>query len=205
MALFIPIFPIARYRVIHEADGRYRFLGKLPLRTADRWHLWIAILAIAAFIIGIATNSDKNSSSSSARYGNSSPSNFGTTSAPSFTPSPPSSSRNSQLFSLKAQIDAGRTRHAVIEQQLQPVVDELARMKAQLSSLKTELEALDASERRGLTIDVENYNSEVNVHNALLARYQALLSTNKADLETLDNLENQDSVLVNQYNALLKR
>lgn len=93
VALFIPIFPIARYRVIHEPDSRYRFLGKLPLRTAVRWHLWIAIIAIASSIIGGATNSVKNSSSSPARYGNSSPSNFGTTSAPSFTPSSASSSR----------------------------------------------------------------------------------------------------------------
>jgi hypothetical protein len=205
VALFIPIFPIARYRVIHETGGQYRFLGKLPLRVADRWHLWIAIIAIAAVIIGGVINSDKTSSSSSARFGNNSPSNFGTTSSPSFKPSAAPSSRNSQLSSLKAQIDAGRTRHAVIEQQLQPVVTQLARMKEQLNSLKTELEALDESEKRGQTIDLENYNNEVNVHNALLARYQALLSTNRADLETLDKLEKQDSALVNQYNALLKR
>lgn len=40
--LAIPIFPIARYRVIPTGSG-YRFLGKGKLRTMDKWH-------IAAFI-----------------------------------------------------------------------------------------------------------------------------------------------------------
>jgi hypothetical protein len=41
VALFLPIFPVGRYRVIQEGNG-YRFLGKLPFRKFDRWHLWIA-------------------------------------------------------------------------------------------------------------------------------------------------------------------
>jgi hypothetical protein len=49
-ALFIPIFPISRYRVIQNGDS-YRFLGKAPLRNFDKWHLAISIgLIIAAFI-----------------------------------------------------------------------------------------------------------------------------------------------------------
>jgi len=205
VALFIPIFPIARYRVIHQPGGKYSFLGKLPLRAVDRWHLWIAIIAIAAVIIGSAINSDKPLNSSPARFGNNSPTSFPTTSSPSYTPGSAPSSRNSQLTSLKAQIDSGRSRHAVLEKQLQPVVDELATLSAQMKSLRSELEALDESQRRGESMDIENYNSEVETHNDLLARYRALFSANRADLETLDNLEKQDSALVNQYNALLKR
>jgi hypothetical protein len=205
VALFIPLFPIARYRVIHQPGGKYSFLGKLPLRAVDRWHLWIAIIAIAAVIIGSAINSDKPLNSSPARFGNNSPTSFPTTSSPSYTPGSAPSSRNSQLTSLKAQIDSGRSRHAVLEKQLQPVVDELATLSAQMKSLRSELEALDESQRRGESMDIENYNSEVETHNDLLARYRALFSANRADLETLDNLEKQDSALVNQYNALLKR
>lgn len=44
--LFIPIFPIRRYRVISSGMNSYRFLGKGPLRTMDKWHI-----AISAFII----------------------------------------------------------------------------------------------------------------------------------------------------------
>ncbi|SFQ35886.1 hypothetical protein SAMN05216190_1842 [Pseudomonas borbori] len=39
---FIPIFPIARYRVI-PTDGGYRFLGKGRLRTFDKWHIAISL------------------------------------------------------------------------------------------------------------------------------------------------------------------
>jgi hypothetical protein len=45
VALFFPIFPICRYRVIPTADG-YRFLGKGPLRSSDKWHLAFSIIAI---------------------------------------------------------------------------------------------------------------------------------------------------------------
>lgn len=45
-ALFIPIFPICRYRVIDASNGGYRFLGKGPLRPFDRWHLAASCIGI---------------------------------------------------------------------------------------------------------------------------------------------------------------
>lgn len=42
---FIPIFPIARYRIILQ-NGGYRFLGKGPLRTLDKWHIAVSIILI---------------------------------------------------------------------------------------------------------------------------------------------------------------
>jgi len=39
VGLFLPIFPIARYRVVNMGERGYSFLGKLPLRQADRWIL----------------------------------------------------------------------------------------------------------------------------------------------------------------------
>lgn len=44
--LAIPVFPIARYRVIPTRGG-YRFLGKGPLRTFDKWHIAISLGFIA--------------------------------------------------------------------------------------------------------------------------------------------------------------
>jgi hypothetical protein len=50
--LFIPIFPIARYRVIPTGAG-YRFLGKGPLRPFDKWHLAVSIgLIVLMFMNG---------------------------------------------------------------------------------------------------------------------------------------------------------
>lgn len=42
----IPVFPIARYRVIPTAGG-YRFLGKSVLRPMDKWHIAISIGLLA--------------------------------------------------------------------------------------------------------------------------------------------------------------
>lgn len=50
--LFIPIFPICRYRVIAIGDG-YRFLGKAPLRTFDKWHIVIFIGLVVWMIISM--------------------------------------------------------------------------------------------------------------------------------------------------------
>ena len=47
---FIPLFPLARYRVI-RAGGGYRFLGKGPLRTFDKWHIAITIVLIALMFL----------------------------------------------------------------------------------------------------------------------------------------------------------
>jgi hypothetical protein len=204
VALFIPIFPIARYRVINEGD-RYRFLGKLPLRTADRWHLWIAMIAIFAVIIGSIISSDKGSYASPATFRSNSAPAFGTPSPPSPTPNSASSSRSSQLSKLKAQIDAGRSRHAVLEKQLQPVIDQLTSLDERIKSLKADLSSLDGRPRLQGSIDIASYNARVDVHNSLIARHRALFSANSANLKTLVDLENQESALVDQYNALLKR
>lgn len=48
----IPIFPISRYRVIPTGNG-YRFLGKAPLRTFDKWHIAISLGLIAWMIINM--------------------------------------------------------------------------------------------------------------------------------------------------------
>lgn len=51
----IPIFPIARYRVI-PINGGYRFLGKRKLRTFDKWHLSLSFALIGlAILSGLAS------------------------------------------------------------------------------------------------------------------------------------------------------
>lgn len=48
----IPIFPLSRYRVIPTGNG-YRFLGKAPLRTFDKWHIAISLGLIALMFISM--------------------------------------------------------------------------------------------------------------------------------------------------------
>jgi len=48
----IPIFPICRYRVI-PTPGGYRFLGKVPLRTFDKWHIAVSLGLFAWMFISM--------------------------------------------------------------------------------------------------------------------------------------------------------
>jgi hypothetical protein len=53
VALFIPLFPIARYRVISDGDNGYSFLGKGKLRGIDWAHMAIFV-AIVLYMIKTA-------------------------------------------------------------------------------------------------------------------------------------------------------
>jgi len=190
VALFVPIFPLGRYRVIDMGGSRYRFLGKLPLRNVDRWHLGvplgIAATAIVAMILIGMINSSQNSNSS---------------------PAPPassyaSSSRSSQLSDLKARIESGRSRIAMLKSQLQPAIEEITSLDVRIETLAAELKSLDEQHKAGRQIDIDDYNAKVKAHNALLSRRRFLIIANSNDLETHDDLIKQDSVLVKQYNAL---
>ena len=186
VGLFIPLFPIARYRVIDQGGRRYSFLGKLPLRKADRWHLGIAAAVIAVLLVGGISSSQNSSSSYS-------PSTSSTTSA--YHP------QNPQLDDIKRQIDSGRSRMATLDAKLIPVAAELNILNAQMAPLAADLKSLNAQQKSGTYIDVNNYNTKVDTYNTLLARRRALIAANNADFQTYEDLAKQNSVLVEQYNA----
>jgi hypothetical protein len=193
--LFIPIFPIARYRVINEKGNLYRFLGKLPLRLFDRLHLGLAVIAIIGAIV--AGNSDAFNLPS-AYSSNSTNSGYRT------NPNSSDYSRKSQLSTLKNQIEAGRARHAELQNRLQPIIDRLTSLNSELKSLEVEISRLDAQKPFRSQLAVQNYNNRVDRYNYLLAQYQQLFDPNKVDLQTLLDLGDRDTALVSQYNALLK-
>ena len=53
VALMLPLFPVARYRVISEDGEHYRFLGKGKFRQGEKIHLAI-FGAIVAYMIATA-------------------------------------------------------------------------------------------------------------------------------------------------------
>lgn len=50
VAFFVPLFPIARYRVISPSYGSFQFLGRGALRTIDKVHLAI-FAAVVLYMI----------------------------------------------------------------------------------------------------------------------------------------------------------
>jgi len=179
--LFIPVFPIARYRVI-DTEGGYRFLGKLPLRKGDRWHLGIVAAAIATVVLIGIINSSRNTGSS-------------------YTPSP---SSGYNLASLKARIDISRSKLENLEPQLQPVREELTTLEARMGALASELKSLDRLRNLWIQIDIDDYNAKEETRKGLLSRYRALKASNSSTLQLYENLVDEHNALVAQYNALLR-
>jgi hypothetical protein len=181
VALFIPLFPLARYRVIDSGGNRFNFLGRLPLRKLDRWHLAVAAVMTIAAIVALARSSD-----------------------PFSAPPGVSVSRASQLSDLKARIDSIRAQVAVVESRMQPVIGEIRDLDDQLAHMAADLKVLDDRNKAGFPIDIDAYNSKVQVQNQLLARRIALLAANHDDVQTYNGLIAQDTALVSEYNDLLK-
>jgi len=95
---------------------------------------------------------------------------------------------------------------AILEAKLKPVIDEAGALDARMKALAAELKSIDDQDQSGaaqLPIDARYYNAKVKEHNALLEKRRALVAANKADLQTYNELEKQDSALVEKYNASL--
>ena len=189
--LYFPIFPLRRYRVIQ--DGRsYRFLGRLPLRNFDKWHLGIACAIVVLSIIYGMANSNNSASPRTTSAA---------ATAPVGTDAP---SADSPRAALKSQIDDGRARMETLKVELEPVSDELKRLKGQIDELDTQIKALDDQKASGESLDVDDYNSKVNRYNDLIYRRKTLYTAHKASFDEYETLSKADDELVDKYNATLK-
>jgi len=194
VALFIPIIPLSRYRVrTTEGGKRYHFLGKLPLRKFDFLHMGIMLAAIVGLIIYVNLTDPPST-------GNSTASTTNYTTQTSYA----SNDDSTQLTDLKARIEAGRSRMAVLEANLKPVNDELNSLQPHIDTLRTELNELDNEDKAGIQIDITGYNAKVKIYNRLLTQYKTLFAANSADFKEYNDLLKQDGVMVDRYNALVK-
>jgi len=187
---YFPIFPLRRYRVIQEGRS-YRFLGRLPLRKFDKWHLGIGLGLLAIAVVYGVLTSDRSYP----------------TQRTSYQPTPgaaatDSGTSGSSRTELKAQIDAGRARMEVLKNELEPVANDMESFKRQIEELDKEIKALDDQKASGETVDIDDYNSKVNRYNDLITRRKLLYTVHKSSLDEYQNLSKQDDALVAQYNAL---
>jgi hypothetical protein len=160
--LAIPIFPICRYRVIPTGNG-YRFLGKAPLRTFDKWHIFTVLALLASFIIIYALM--ENNTGSAVR--SSSPSytpSRNTTSAPPVRYTPPARS------SLSIEINDGKARARQMEAQLDDLDNRLDQMDRQMKSYGLSGSTYDYNRL------VPTFNALVNERNQLYGQYERLIS-----------------------------
>ena len=191
--LYFPIIPLRRYRVIQDGKS-YRFLGRLPFRKFDKWHLGIALAAILVAIIVGASSS------------NTPPAYVPTDQTPSTTTT--SSTENSlagqDSRQLKAEIDAGRARMKTLDSDLEPILSQMKQLKSEIDQLNSELKALDSEKASGSDIDTADYNAKVNRYNNLISRRKALYTDHSESIEEYQALAKKDDDLVARYNASLK-
>jgi flagellar biosynthesis chaperone FliJ len=216
---FLPVLPLKRYRVIQTGHNRYQFLGKLPLRKGDRWHLGIGLTAIAiALIIAMVSTSDSRGSYSSGTTpvsGYSSSASSSASDSPSLSSTPDTSSTSSGSFAtnsssnnsaeldeLKQKIEAGRSQIESIEGRLRPVMAEVDSFDDQMKPLKSEIDSLKEQKSAGTEVDTDHYNSLVDQYNSLLRRKKSLIEENRADLDRYEDLQREDKSLMQQWKAL---
>jgi hypothetical protein len=204
-ALYFPIFPVGRYRVISNGANGYRFLGKLPFRNSEKWHLGIALSVISLLIAGMYFSSQQNSTSSysaaSTPYAADSTSPTSSTVTSATTDAAPAAADGTDRDAVKARIDAGRARIAELESALSPTVAQMKSLEDQMTGIKGEIDSLDASKAAGTSIDLDHYNSLVDSFNALLTERRGLANGTKAQLDEYNTLLDQDKIMVAQYNA----
>jgi hypothetical protein len=204
--LYFPIFPVGRYRVASAGGKQYNFLGKLPFRTYEKWHLGLALAGAAGLILYIVVNgqfqTNSNNTPTAAPYSADAPAQAADTSAPpAATPAPVAAADTSDRDSIKAKIDAGRSRISELETALSPVIAQIRALNQQMEPIKAEIDSLDSEKAAGQEVDVDHYNSLVDQFNSLLAQKQELMSNSKAQLDEYNSLLDEDKQLVAQYNA----
>lgn len=205
-ALFIPVFPVGRYRVISSGSNGYRFLGKLPFRNSEKWHLGIGLAVIACLVLAIFFDGQKSSTSS---YSDTYSPPVADAAASETVPSAsttsdvaPAAVDSGDRNAIKLRLEAGRVRIAELESSLSPVVEKIKSIENKMVEIKSELDSLDASKAAGSDIDVDHYNSLVSTFNAHLSDKRRLVSDEKPQMDEYNSLIEADKAMVAQYNAL---
>jgi hypothetical protein len=175
--LGIPIFPICRYRVTRDGTS-YRFFGKAPLRTFDKWHLAISIGLIVWLIIALATAGDSRSSSNPRSY----------TPPSTYSPPPSDGGGDASTHRVPSSISSELNRD---RQAIETAETEAKLLATQLESLAQEIDRERHFLDQTSQFAVDAFNRKVNRYNSMLEQARGQ-----------DRLVNR---MVDEYNAKLRR
>ena len=156
--LFIPVFPICRYRVIAINNG-YRFFGKERLRTFDKWHLAISLILMAVFIFSFMS---QNNSGTTYQETPSSQS-------PSVSSPVPSYDNTSTQSALAVEIENGKTQVNQLETQIKDIDGRLDDYKQRMKSYQ------DSNMIEEYNNLIPSFNSLVRERKILYREYSNLL------------------------------
>ena len=199
--LYVPIFPIDRYRVIDQSNNVYRFLGKVPFRPFDKWHLAIAILASLIFLFNIMSENTHNTPSS---YNP--PSSYTQPPDPVQPPDPaqPRAPAQPRTAEMKQRIAIAKQELKSMEDEFRTTQDSLNNMKSQLSILKMQLKQDQRDAQIGLFVDELAYDAKRSRYNNMVNDYNSTLAAYKDKYREYKNLLEATNRDVHEYNAMIK-
>lgn len=186
--LFIPIFPIAAYRVIDAGGGYYRFLGKARLSRAA--FIPLAIWAFLLVLAMISGNTDSNPGTQP-----SSPQSPTVSSSPTGVLNP-SGSTGTEREKLRRWIETERNQIDVEKASLEEAE---AQLGVEARSLKEQRSDLDRRQNEAATYGSEGpSDSEIDSFNEALQDF-------KSKAATLDGRERRLQADIDKFNKAVVR
>jgi len=212
-ALFVPIVPLAAYRVSDTGAKSYSIYGRVPLSPFLKRYRWAVLAAIVLLIIW--ANIDSNVSNSSI----STPSNIGSGSTYSTPPNdvPPSSTTESVDYGSRTDAPADRSSRSQESAAIEAERSELKQMSERLDSQKQDLDAestaLDEMQSYAKSVQAtytadtvpesvrDRYNSTIDDYNRRLPSYQRAVREYNDAIEEFERRRTSFNARVQRYNA----
>ena len=182
----VPVFPLARYRVVTVNAKTTRFLGKLPIsRFLVIWRTVVVILLLALLF----SNGGAGRASASAVGGGDATTQAAELTAPPLGENGQSgetAANSTDAFTRSAEkswIEAERDAIGALERIIAAIDDEMARSERELTQLKSQIDAAESGVGTYKAGDpwyddaLERHNREVRQYNVRLGERQALYRT----------------------------
>ena len=175
--IFLPIFPLASYRVRNVGGGQYQFLGKVPIKLTA----FIAPV-IVAVVIGFLMLQDSTDTSTSRLPQSPPSSSVGTVTS--------SQSSNADKDSLGKWIDKERARLKQEEAELDSEASQIDIAHGLLDQKVNELNSGSPSQEEidSYDADLRRFNERVQAYNARLERHEADVTSFNAQIERYNSM-----------------
>lgn len=185
--LFIPIFPIASYRVIPRGGNSWSFLGRVPFADREKWHVAICILAVLYLVFSNGSSSSTSSGGGSSYTPPTTP-YYSTT--PSATAAPPQAqvpfvTPTDWYASDKANVESLESAVTSADAMLRTYESDIEGMKSQIRAIEGGYGAYSTSDPAYSAL-ILRHNNSVDLYNTALASRKAAYARYKEALDAFN-------------------
>lgn len=211
--LFIPIFPIARYRVVDVGDNAYRFIGKAPLRNLDKGHIALVLILAIIFLATVSSSNHSNYSipANSSRYPeqtsntpsvptSTTPSNHDLTDQSEVDALIPKEIAPPRGEDLKEQIEAARGHLNYMQVELQQLKEKVELYESEIDLYASKIKSFEEGDESIYTMSIEDYRSTIRLHNAKVQLHNSTLNEFNLRYAEYERLLKETNAKINLYN-----